>query len=240
MKLRRFYLIRLVAGLGLWLSLGMAGHVLAEPNLAEGFVSLPRGARIVLMPLDVELFSISAGGVMEPQAEWTAQALANMQQAFRTRHSATQAVFTAYAPGGDRSPDGEDRLDALNRLHGAVGGAIALHHFGSLKLPTKEGKLAWSLGEEASHLARTADADYALFTFIRDSYASSERIATMVVAAMFGVGLPGGYQVGYASLVDLRSGQIVWFNRLLRGHGDLREPDKARESLDALLANFPG
>jgi hypothetical protein len=46
-------------------------------------------------------------------------------------------------------------------------------------------------------------------------------------------------QVGYASLVDLNTGQILWFNRLVRGSGDLREADKATETLDALLANFP-
>lgn len=41
---------------------------------------------------------------------------------------------------------------------------------------------------------------------MRDSYASAEHKAAMVALALFGVGIPGGFQVGYASLVDLRSG----------------------------------
>ena len=61
----------------------------------------------------------------------------------------------------------------------------------------------------------------------------------MVVGALLGVGLSGGFQVGYASLVDLTTGRVVWFNRLLRGSGHLRELDKARESCDALLDSFP-
>jgi hypothetical protein len=46
-------------------------------------------------------------------------------------------------------------------------------------------------------------------------------------------------QTGYASLVDLRSGQVMWFNRLLRGNGDLRELEPAMETLNALLTDFP-
>jgi hypothetical protein len=86
--------------------------------------------------------------------------------------------------------------------------------------------------------ARTG-ADYALFAFVRDSYASSERVAMMVVGALLGFGLSGGMQVGYASLVDLASGRVLWFNTLLRQSGDLRELEKARESCDALLDKFP-
>jgi hypothetical protein len=64
-------------------------------------------------------------------------------------------------------------------------------------------------------------------------------VATIALA-FFGIGLhPGGMQVGYASLVDLNTGQIVWFNRLMRGTGDLREPEKAAETLNVLLARFP-
>jgi hypothetical protein len=31
----------------------------------------------------------------------------------------------------------------------------------------------------------------------------------------------------------------VWFNQLMRGTGDLREPEKAPETIDALLREFP-
>ena len=40
-------------------------------NLAAGFDALPRTARIAIMPTDIELFSISAGGLLEPKADWT-------------------------------------------------------------------------------------------------------------------------------------------------------------------------
>jgi hypothetical protein len=42
-------------------------------------------------------------------------------------------------------------------------------------------------------------------------------------------------QVGLASLVDLRTGLVVWHNLLLDQTGDLRDPAGARETADDLL-----
>jgi hypothetical protein len=75
---------------------------------------------------------------------------------------------------------------------------------------------------------------------VRDSYASKERKAAMVALALLGAISFGGEQQGYASLVDLRTGQVVWFNQLDRMSGDLREPAPAVETLQALLKDFPG
>ena len=82
-------------------------------------------------------------------------------------------------------------------------------------------------------------ADYALFTWIRDSYASNERKAAMVAMALLGAISLGGEQIGYASLVDLNTGRVVWFNELERMSGDLREPKPAAETVDTLLKGFP-
>ena len=56
-------------------------------------------------------------------------------------------------------------------------GSILTHHYGVLKLPNKDGKFDWTLGEGVKALREDADADYALFVFLRDSYASAGRKA---------------------------------------------------------------
>lgn len=205
----------------------------ASDRLAQDFIALPHNAKIVLMPMDVELFSMSAGGVLEPKAEWTERALDNLKTAF---HSRTNKNGTSFMELAD---DQDIAIDELNRLHGAVGAAINIHHLGGLKLPTKENRLEWSLGPDVALIKQKTGADYALFTFVRDSYASAERKAAVVAAALFGVGLQMGAQVGYASLVDLSNGNVLWFNRLLRASGDLREMEPAKESLNSLLQGFP-
>lgn len=206
----------------------------AQGVRVAGLKNLTSGQKLVLMPLDVELFSISGGGIMEPQAAWTEQAVKHLHDAYLAKGSAKQLEII-----DGNSLEGE-QVDGLNRLHGAVGSAIALHHYGQFKLPTKEGRFEWSLGPEVAVIREKTGADYALFTFVRDAYASTERKVAMFVGALLGVGLHGGFQVGYASMVDLRTGEVVWFNRLLRMAGDLREADPARETLEALLASFPG
>jgi hypothetical protein len=108
-------------------------------------------------------------------------------------------------------------------------------------LPTKAGRMDWNFGDAMQPLREASGARYALFIWIRDSYASPERVAMMIaLGALTGIVLTGGAQIGYASLVDLESGQVLWFNRLARAYGDLREAEPARESVDALFEGFPG
>ena len=46
-------------------------------------------------------------------------------------------------------------------------------------------------------------------------------------------------QTGYASLVDLDSGDLVWLNRASEGCSDLRDPDDLQRTLELLLSGFP-
>ena len=217
--------------------LACAGPAQAQSrNLAPGFATLPKDAKVAIMPTDIELFSISAGGVFEPKADWTEAASKHFRDALMQKNQALGLSAIELA-----QKDAEE-ADEINSLHGAIARAIAMHHFGNLKLPTKDGKLDWSMGESVQPIKKATSADYALFSFVRDSYASDERKAAMVAIAILTLGraaLTMGVQTGYASLVDLNTGRIVWFNQLMRGTGDLREPEKAPETIDALLREFP-
>lgn len=218
-------------------ALAFAGPLTAAEsrNLAPGFTALPKGASLLVMQPDIELFSISAGGVTEPKADWTEQAGTHIQDALRKK-SAALGLKTLSLSDAE-----SDELAEVNSLHGAVARSIALHHMvgGNFALPTKDNKLDWSLGDAVRPIREKSGADYALFIWMRDSYASAERKVTMVALALLGVGVQGGLQTGYASLVDLRTGQVMWFNRLLRGTGDLREPEAAVETVATLLDRFP-
>jgi hypothetical protein len=224
--LRGLFLLALAASFNL--------HAQNSRQLAPGFSERPAGSRLVIVPADMELFSISAGGVQEPKADWTEAA----QKHFRTGLKARQSLL-----GGNVTELTErdmDEMAEINALHGAVAQAVFLHHMmGVAKLPTKNDTLDWSLGDAVQPLRARSGADYALFFWIRDSYASAERKAAMVAMAILGVGITGGAQVGYASLVDLRDGRVVWFNDLRRASGDLREEQPAGETVEALLRGFP-
>lgn len=216
--------------------------VLADPaaaqskNLAPGFVALPEGSRVAIMPTDIELFSISAGGVAEPRADWTEAASRHFKNALIEKKKKALRLDVVELAEKDA-----DEFADINAIHGAIARAISMHHLGPgfLNLPTKEGKLDWSLGEATRAIKKATGADYAFFTWVRDSYTSGERVAAMIALALVGVGVSGGVQTGYASLVELETGRVLWFNRLTRQSGDLREAAPAAETIDALLAGFP-
>lgn len=197
-----------------------------------------RKSTIVLMPVDVTLGHLTTGGAFEPQAEWTAAGETHVKAAVSDFLAKQNAGLVQY-----REPTAAEKNalhQQLVKLHRVVGDSILRHQYqGPFQLPTKKEGFEWSLGPEVSEIAATSSADYALFVFMRDSYATSGRVAAIMVAALFGAGIPGGQQIGFASLVDLKSGDVVWFNALVRGTGDLRQPDPAAESVALLLANFP-
>jgi hypothetical protein len=231
-KIQRF----LIAALLMAACAAAAGAQEADTrHLAPGFSARPAGSRLLLVPVDMELFSISAGGVIEPKADWTEAA----QKHFKAALDAQRARL-----GPQLVEIEESQLDdfaEMHALHRAVAESVWMHHVQrGMELPTKNERLDWSLGAEAVRpLAEKTGADYALFTWVRDSYASGERKLTMFAMALLGAISTGGEQNAYASLVDLKNGRVVWFNDLRRMWGDLREPGPAAETVEALLKGFP-
>ncbi len=193
---------------------------------------------IVIMPIDVELAELTVGGMPEPNAEWTEAAQANIRAALERRartHNVRLVNFDS-----DRGTAEEQEMGTeLVALHRAVGMAALTHYFLSgQQLPSKDGRFDWSLGPSASAIARSQQADYALFLFVRDSYASAGRVAVSAVLALMGALVaPGGSQIGFASLVDLKTGDIVWFKWLQRPAGDLRTAEAAQETVQALVSD---
>lgn len=207
----------------------------ANRNVAPGFQGLAASEKLLLMPVDVELFSLSAGGVAEPRADWTAAALGHMKAAIAVKKRQLRSSIIELPEGA------ADEFEEQVGLHAAVATSISLHHStgGMWALPSKAGQLDWTFGDAMRPLQARSGARYGLFVWVRDSYATAERKAAMVALALLGVGITGGVQIGYASLVDLQTGTVVWFNRLARASGDLREAAPARETIEALLSNFP-
>lgn len=196
--------------------------------------SIGENPRIVLMPPDIRYYLVTASGLPEPNAEWTDAAQANFS---------TALLDYAVDIGADVKPIDADNLSAselkYELLHSAVGLSLMTHHYGVFKLPSKEGAFDWSLGPDVNDIARNHEADYALFVYYRDYQASGGRVAFALLAAAAGVGVPMGSEHGFASLVDLKNGDIVWFNRVYGGQGELRDPDGAAKTVAQLFQNIP-
>ena len=200
----------------------------------------PPSTNVLLIEPDIILFEMTAGGLEEPRADWTEAARVNVGRKLDEMLQKSGDKLIPYQPQ-EKAQDRMHDYDQILKLHEVVGQSVLIHKYISIyNLPTKEGCFDWTLGECVNALKKDTGTDYALFVYLRDSYASPGRVAVMVVAAaVFGVGIPGGMQLGFASLVDLQTGQIVWFNRLASPVGDLRTPEAAEKAIQELLMNIP-
>ncbi len=244
-----------------WLALSALATVLLAAGTASA-ITTPKTATdtsgskikitgsIVVIEPDIELSLVTAGGLQEPRKEWS-------DSARRLYPLAVQKIISNR--GGTQKPDYDvpDNLDPnsrqgqIIRLNQAVAFSIAQYSVTGSVLATKKdpktGKplLDWSLGEGVVELQQATGADYALFTYVRDSYASGGRTALRVFAMLAGaamgsyVDIGGGAQIGVATLVDLRTGQVVWHNVMAKQSGDLRDEKGTKVTVDQMLKGLP-
>ncbi len=209
---------------------------------------------LIVMRPNVQVGIVTTGGLVEPRADWTEQARNNIIQALRVQQAESGGQVLVLSRRNELPGISADEVADLERLHFAVGQSIALHKYSGESLPTKYGKgLDYTLGEDAVSLGRRTGYDYALFVYAEDNIASTGRTALQVlgVAGCFiGFCAPSGgsNQFAYASLVDLRTGEVVWFNVLQTGSqlpgvtfGDIRNPQGAAQMVERLLGRMkPG
>ena len=195
--------------------------------------------KVVIIEPDIVLSELTAGGMTEPRADWTQATRKSLAGAFE-KHLAKKSVATV--PVEELTDEHEIQL---SKLHSAVGLSILVHAFGPAKLPNKKDALDWTLGPGATALRDHYQADYAMFVFLRDSYATAGRQAviagSIVLCAFTGVcpNIQGGTQVAFVSLVDLRTGNIVWFKLYGSASGDLRQDKSVGPFVTTLMKDFP-
>ncbi|MDB5438410.1 MAG: hypothetical protein JWM33_837 [Caulobacteraceae bacterium] len=194
------------------------------------------GAKILIVQPDIELNLLTAAGMQEPRADWSRSAQDNVEAALEAAVKSRSHSLVRLDP--DTAMEG--RTGQIIRLNTAVGNSILLFNYGAIKLPTKTGAFDWTLGDGAHALADTYGADYALFVHGAGSYSSAGRKALMVGMAALGASLPMGGQQAFASLVDLKTGKIVWFNLSTAApSADMRTTDGATTLTASLLKDLP-
>lgn len=191
------------------------------------------------MQPDISVGVLTAGGAVEPNEEWTNKARENVIKALVAQQAGrggeTKVAATREEAGADPA-----LITDLTWLHNAVGRSIQLHKYAMYPLPTKKDRFDWTLGEKAVAFGAATHYDYALFLHAQDSFSSGGRVALQVagfLTCMVGVCVApaGGQQIAFASLVDLKTGKVVWFNVLTSTVGDIRSPEGAEKMVGMLL-----
>lgn len=205
-----------------------------------GFVLAPGSARILLFRPKITVGAQSTGGLFEPNADWTAQGRENIGASLRAAQGQLgNEVIDAPEFFGDDAVAAAEYQSLFSVLATSV---ISYKFFPGNRLPSKvrTGVFDWTMGPGIGNLVKTTNCDYALFIFTEDAIGSTGRKIFQVFAAMASVSIKSGEHKGYAGLIDLRTGDLVWLNADLQMGGDVRTPEGAQKRVTQLLEDFPG
>lgn len=198
--------------------------------------------RILVFRPRIKVGEQSTGGMFEPRADWTELARTNLDTALEQRQ-ALYGNLLIEAP--EVFGDDARRVDEYLSLFGAVASSIINYQFfvgnrlETKKADNRSERFDWSLGPGVGALPGADRADYALFIFTEDHYGSTGRKVLQVFGALAGVGVQSGLHAGYASLIDLRTGNVLWINADAAMGGDVREADGAVRRVEQLFEEFP-
>lgn len=241
-----------VLSLAVMASIALGGCVQTKQYADLQFTPPQGDYKLLVLRPDVTVGSLTTGGMVEPRADWTDQARARIVDALRAQQATHGGKIAIIEHRNELPGVGEQELADVERLNAAVDEAIVEHKYLGDYLPTKRGRgLDWTLGQDAVRLGQKTGYDYALFLHAEDEVASGGRIALGVlglagcVVGFCAPNIGGQQQLDYASLVDLKTGQVVWFNVVLAGSqvpgikfGDLRTPEGAAQMVDRLLGRM--
>ncbi|MEO9469319.1 hypothetical protein [Parasphingorhabdus sp.] len=238
---------RLFALVAIVFSVILTGPVSAQEKSAvkESFAFPSDGsATILVFRPDISVGEQSTGGLNEPNVEWTETARTLLTDEL-TKADVTNQHRFVFLPEYE-GEDGKLVSDYRN-LFKAVTNAVLTHKlFVGNRLPTKKQveSLEYNMGSGTQKLADLGGGQYGLFFYTYDSYGSAGRKAAQAVG-MLGciigacVIVPSGVHIGYAGLVDLQTGDLVWVNADGSMGGDVREEEGAQKRVSQLLEEFP-
>lgn len=237
----------------------IAVHAAAKDFAIQGY-ALPadKPVTIVLMRPDVSVGELQGGGLPQPNADWTDQARREIAKALEQELNGRKVQFwtmedkLAAAPAAAEPAPGAvpavDTVEQYRGLHAAVIDSIMAHQYNTPgrggRLPTKINNFAYTMGPGTAELSKISGANYGLFVMTYDQFASDSRKAMQVAGALgclvgFCVIVSGGIHVSYVSLVELDTGNIVWFNLQRGSKGDVRKGEGAQDMAKAILARMP-
>ena len=234
---------RTIAASLLALAISSAALSPAQAEAPVTYVKITKPAAdtpVLIVQPEVSLSLLTAGGSQDPKEEWSKSA-----GKFIGASLTTVLANRKYKPSTvDLAATEDTRAIQMLKLNDAVIDSISLNQIVTYRLPTKTG-FDWTLGDGVTTLipanaASETPPSYALFVRVKGSYSSGGRAAMMVGMAMLGAAMPMGGQTIQASLVDLKTGQVVWYNFMVVPAGtDIREAEGAAAAVNTLTANLP-
>ncbi len=172
---------------------------------------------IAVMPPDIEVYQLSAGGVRELMDEWSDTAQALFRKSLEKNLADRFGYKVKFIDKEWLKANYKELWNENKALYQAVAISALMHAYpGELSFPDKTKSFDYTLGQELSQLAKVCQADALLFVQGVDHEATAGRTAllvwNLVMAGFTGVSIipvtPSNMNMG---LADAKTGALAWF-----------------------------
>jgi len=213
-------------------------------NLSRQADSQPRH-RVLLAQPDLRVHEISAGELVEEMPDWSQKASAEAAKSVEML-AASSRLFELVQPS--KLSDAErSTLEQYGALYALVSGSVyASQHSTYSAWKQRAADFDYTLGPGMNGVAKTANLDAVIFVVGTDYVSTTSRKAAMALG--MALGLLSGRYAGpeskpaflSAGVVDMHTGDLLWYSTELRGGSDdLRDPAVVKSLVDDLLKTYP-
>ena len=218
-------------------SLVLAAYSAVNPRLA----TLPQSERpkkILLLPPQMFVAELSAGGVIQRQDDWTRQANKNLLVGAETYFRENTQFEAVQMPRLNEEEAGtvESHIGLYDRL------AHAIYIYGRGEdsgWQHKKAEWDYTLGEGLVFLRDKTGADTALIFTGADIISTGGRKAAFAIGLLLGVNIPIGQSFISVGLADLKTGEIRWMAYDQSMSLDSRDPAAVQELVKDFFKTYP-
>jgi hypothetical protein len=224
---------------------GCAGGTSAVHQSLSGAAERTLPRKVLLLPIEVRVHEVSAGGVVEKVDAWTETASGHAGkyiQELSASSAAFQLLDSPHLTDAQRA-----QLEQHVALYELVAGSAYLARQSQIAVWQERAKaFDYTLGPGLKPLADETGLDAAMIVIGSDYISTAGRRAAMVMGVVLGalagvaVAPQGGVSFISVGVVDMRSGNLLWFGTERSQATDFRNEPDLRKLLEALFRTYPG
>lgn len=207
-------------------------------RLLQAAPKLPK--KLVILPINIDVMEVTAGGVKEEVPEWSATAEKNIYNSLSgiiKKNASLKRV---------KLPDLSAKTSAVVEEHMALYNLV-VNTATKTDLEHKVRRFDYSIGPGLSTLRKKTGADAAVIIYGRDHVSTAGRITQSVLAKVPIVNIFTGTDVSmgdsfvHIGIVDLKTGDLLWMNSEYRDDTtDLRDFEDAEDMIETTFEWYPG
>ena len=166
---------------------------------------------IAVMPADIHIYQLTAGGVREEMDEWNAQSKKFIEEKLKIHLAERFGFEIKFIDEGWLKANHKEAWTANRAMFDAISSAALTHAYsGANTFNTKMRNFDYTFGPDLEKLAQACGADALLFVYGFDHEATVARVLMSFLSAVGGVTLlnPSLMVMG---LVEGKTGDVLWF-----------------------------